>query len=411
MASVFRRITKSGKPEKVWRFKYKDYAGRWRYGTGWPDKQKTLRHANDVEAEHRAIRNGEKPLPSPRRLLVRRPIGEVMLDYLAWGRTQGGRGGRPWDGQNASLKEGYLRWWIDELKLKLLAEIRLDDVEKVVQKMLKSGHYAPKSVALRVEALRSFCLWSVRRGYFHYDPLAGLTKIDARPRDPHRALTDDEVARLLAVAPPHRRLWYEVALATGYRVSELRALRVRDLDLSGPSLPLGADFTKNRKNARQPITRELAQKLLESTRNGPEDAPLLDIPLQKAWKNLKCDLVKAGISATTDSGKASWHSLRKCFVNAVVRSGADLKTVMELARHSTAALSMEVYASTDAARLRQAAEAASQHMKKAISDAACCKCVENPSRPKKDKVITQRKKKTYRGIRMVGATGFEPAAS
>ena len=39
---------------------------------------------------------------------------------------------------------------------------------------------------------------------------------------------------------------------------------------------------------------------------------------------------KGRISATTDSGKASWHSLRKCFVNAVVRSGADLKTVMEL---------------------------------------------------------------------------------
>jgi len=89
MASVYRRTLKIGKAEKVWRFKYKDHAGRWRYGKGWTDKQKTLDHANNVEADHRAIRKGEKPVPTPGQVLTNRPIREVISDYLAWGRTQG----------------------------------------------------------------------------------------------------------------------------------------------------------------------------------------------------------------------------------------------------------------------------------------------------------------------------------
>jgi hypothetical protein len=34
----------------------------------------------------------------------------------------------------------------------------------------------------------------------------------------------------MEVAPPERRLWYEVALQTGYRVDELRHLTVASLD-------------------------------------------------------------------------------------------------------------------------------------------------------------------------------------
>jgi hypothetical protein len=44
-------------------------------------------------------------------------------------------------------------------------------------------------------------------------------------------------------------------------VGESRAVRVRDLDLFAPPLFLAADFSKDRKDHRQPITRELAEKL------------------------------------------------------------------------------------------------------------------------------------------------------
>jgi hypothetical protein len=53
----------------------------------------------------------------------------------------------------------------------------------------------------------------VRRGLLPSNPLAGLAALDTRPRSPHRCLTDDEVAALLAVATEPRKTWYLVALA------------------------------------------------------------------------------------------------------------------------------------------------------------------------------------------------------
>lgn len=47
------------------------------------------------------------------------------------------------------------------------------------------------------------------------------------------------------------------------------------------------------------------------------------------------------------------------YINAVVQGGADLKTIMELARHSSATMSMSTYAKPNANRLRKAAEGAS----------------------------------------------------
>jgi len=411
MASVYRRTLKTGKAEKVWRFKYKDHAGRWRYGKGWTDKQKTLDHANNVEAEHRAIRKGEKPILSPGQMLANRPIRDVISDYIAWGRTQGGRGGLPWDTQNATLKEGYLDWWVNELGLDVLADIQLADVEKTIRELLDRGDYAPKSIALRVEPLKSLCLWAVRRGYAPHDPLAALAKLDARPRDPHRALTENEATRLLEAAPPHRQLWYEVAMSTGYRVSELRSLRVRDLDMNGLSLPLSADYTKNRKDARQPITRQLAERLFVLAKGKPADAPLLGIPSSKAWKGFKADLRAARIPVETSEGKASWHSLRKYFVNVLVRSGTDVKTLMELARHSSASLTMEVYASAEPKRLRAAVEAAAQHISRQKNGSPCCTYGANKNTSQMVPDGSPTPAGSCGGRKMVGATGFEPATS
>ncbi len=156
MASVYKTKGRDGKKHPVWRFKFRDCTGHWRYGTGWPDRKKTLEHALTLEAEHRAIRKGEKEA-CPSWLKARnRPVGEVIEENLAWGRAQGGRGRRPWDSKNAYYKERYFGWWVGELGLTILADIALARVEKVVRKLLEK--LSPKSVALKVEALRCLCV-------------------------------------------------------------------------------------------------------------------------------------------------------------------------------------------------------------------------------------------------------------
>ncbi len=369
MASVFKR--KTDKRSSPWRYKFKDYSGQWKCGIGWPDKKKTLEHAQAVEAEHRVIRKGEKEIPPSWMKNRNIPIEDVTDSYLDWGRAQGGRGGRPWNKRSARDKETYLKWWKKELGLTILADIDLARVEKVIRAEL-ARHCAPKSVWLRVEALRCLCLWAVKRGLLAQNPLQGLAKIDIRPRVPHRVLTDEEVVKLLKVASAQHLLQYETALETGFRVNELRSVRVKELSLFGPSLYLRADYSKDRKEHHQPITRRLAKKLAAAARGKPPEAPLLDIPSSKASSLFNKDLKAAGIRKKTSDGKATWHSLRKVFINNVVKSGCDLKTIQALARHSTAQLSMEVYATADPKLLREAAETAAGHIKDILEHDSWC---------------------------------------
>lgn len=372
MASIYKVKKKGGGYYPQWRYKFKDSTGKWIRGIGWTDKAKTRDHALNVEAEHRALRNGEKVAP-PAWLRNRNvPIGTVIADYLAWGKVSGGIGGRPWSPKNARLKEKRLEWWTNELRLSYMLEIDLVRVEKGLETLRKSG-LAPKSVYLYLEAIKSLVNWSITRSYLGESPLMGMAEMDERPQDPHRAFTEEETVALLKAAPEPRLTWYETALESGYRVGELRALKVQDFDRFGPSLPLGADYTKNRKDARQPITRALADKLEKLAAGKKPCEPLLGIPSSHAWKKIKIDIGAAGIAPSTGEGKATWHSLRKVYVNNLYRTGADLKTVMELARHSSAEVNLTTYASSKPALLREAAEAGAEYFRGAVADAEACR--------------------------------------
>lgn len=348
MASVYRRKDRQGKVSKYWMGRYKDFSGRWKTFRGWPDKAKTLAQAAQLEADNAALRRGELELPEREK-----PLAEIVEEYLAWGSIQGGRGGRPWDKRNAKLRAQYLRWWIERLGIKSLNDVKLGTVEKVCAELLE--RLQPKSVNLRLEGLRALCLWALRRQYIEKDPLVGLSKLHAKAASPHRALTRDEVNALLAAAPPRRRIQYATALATGYRVGELRKIRAKDLDLSGPWLKLDAEFAKNRKDARQPIPDWLGEVLRPMAEERNPECPLLEVAFgSRASSHFTKDAKAAGIALRTPEGVATWHSLRKTYVTEIVQSGADLKTIMELARHSSATLSMEIYAAKDERRMREA---------------------------------------------------------
>ncbi len=201
-----------------------------------------------------------------------------------------------------------------------------------------------------------------------------MTRFNTTPNRPHRALTEVEIRKLLAAAPPDRRRWYRVALATGFRLSELRAVKVRNLDPFAPALTLEAADTKNRKPARQYISRELMQELQELAleRDNP-DAPLLEMPGScTTGEHLAKDFIAADINRVTREGKATFHSFRVNFINNIVESGCDLKTIMTLARHGSASMSMETYAKAKPDRLRQAANAAALRVEEAQKPVSCC---------------------------------------
>ncbi|MEI6235586.1 MAG: tyrosine-type recombinase/integrase, partial [Planctomycetota bacterium] len=408
MAYVFKKKNPhTGRNYPEWRFRYKDVSGKWIQGVGWPDKQKTLDHARSVEAERRAIRKGEKEAPPAFLQNRNKPIGEVVSEYLAWGNAQGGRGGRPWAKMLADNRRRFLAKWIDELHLTSLADIDVVKVEQRARETLKNR--SAKTVAGHVEALTAMCYWAVKRNYLARNPLQSMSRFDIRPTCPHRAMTPEEVLKLLAVTPPHRQLWYRTALATGYRLSECASLTVRSLDLFGPSLPLAADFTKNRKDARQPIDRELADELAAYCKHKTPDDSLLDMPKKNTTSDhLSNDFDAAKICRKTSDGKATFHSFRVNYINAVIESGADLKTVMELARHGSAAMSMEVYAKAKPERVRAAADAAHKYMRQQMDSAACGTGVAQQKTGTDDVVVSDDEEGGCVVSEVISGLGFEP---
>ena len=121
----------------------------------------------------------------------------------------------------------------------------LGRVEKQLRDVQAEGR-AGRTVAGYAETLGAFCDWCIRRGYMETNPLEGLAPFDTTPVVRRRAMTPEEVTRLLEVCPPERRLLYETALFSGLRVNEFYHLTLDHLSLDRGGLLLDAEWTKNR---------------------------------------------------------------------------------------------------------------------------------------------------------------------
>ena len=168
-------------------------------------------------------------------------------------------------------------------------------------------------------------------------------------------MTPEEIQKLLDVVPEHRRLLYEVAFTKGLRAGELRALTVKHLDVVCGGLRLDAAWTKNRKDGFQQIPSWLSNRLADRSNMKSKD-PLLAVPSHPS-RELDKDLKAADIPKVTDEGKIDFHALRVAYVSFVLEAGASAKEAQTLARHSTAELTMNVYARARNERLREVAEA------------------------------------------------------
>jgi len=208
-------------------------------------------------------------------------------------------------------------------------------------------------------AVRGWCRWLVRHRRLAGSPLAAVQRIEhVEPTIERRALTVDEAARLLAVSPK-RRLGYLVALRTGLRRSEIRALEWRDLHLD--TLPawiqLRASTTKARRADRLPIRSDLARELRAAK---PANARPTDkvIPTLPRMHTMRKDLEAAGIPYVDEAGrKCDFHGLRHTYNSWLGATGTGFATQMTLMRHRDPKLTARTYQDPAALETAAAVEA------------------------------------------------------
>ena len=185
-----------------------------------------------------------------------------------------GRGGRPWGRTHARNQRAQLAWWHEQIGFRTLEDLMnaLRPVETALVRLRDRGRTS-KTLRNYQESLHSFCHWCVDRDYLPSDPLRRLRKFDAAPSIRRRVLTLSDIAAVMAIAPPDRRLLYEMALFSGLRLGELRHLKGEHLDLDRGGLRLEAEWTKNRRAGFQPLPAHLVAGLARAIRVSFQPAP------------------------------------------------------------------------------------------------------------------------------------------
>ena len=332
--------------------------------TGTRNRQETLALARAHQVREDRIAAGSDPAPEDRKKW--RGFVATVKEYLAYGESQGGWGGRPWSKKHARLRRARLAWWHEQIGFQTLGDVMvaLRPVEIVLIK-LRDLDRSSKTLRHYQESLQSFCRWCVDRGYLPYHPLARMRNFDGTPRTRRRVFTLAEIKAILAVPPPERRLVYEVALFSGLRFGELRQLRGAHLDTKRGGLKLEAEWTKNRRAGFQPLPVHLIAKLACAIQF--PSSPLLRIPSHSHFARLfNKDLKAAGVEKVTEEGVAGFHSWRGTYATLLDELGASPKETQELMRHSTPMLTMQRYVQARIERRRQLVQDVADHVRSAL---------------------------------------------
>ena len=351
-------------------------------------------------------------------------------EYLAWGRKQGGKNRKPWSEKHARNRSAQLRWWQKQLEFEFLGDLATGDLlaRAEIELRAMSDVRTGRTVMNYAEALAAFCDWCLQRGYLESDPLKNLVGFDTTPTRIRRAMSAEEIAQLLDVCTVERRLVYEAAFLSGLRAGELRSLTIDDLDTERCGLRLKAAWTKNRRAGFQFLPRDLVDRLFSFAGSGtPRELyeetyrrnhkgdiskipgqPLLYVPSHPG-RSLYQDLKRAGIPKQTAKGVVDFHAARTAYINLVFEDAElTLKDAQELARHSSADLTLEVYGRARDDRMVAAVE---RMAKRVIPQEKRVKYVSNQVVGAETEIATSYRTEGCDSIDMAPAVGLEPTAS
>jgi integrase len=237
---------------------------------------------------------------------------------------------------------------------------------------------SPRTVNMEMTVLGTMLRWATSKSerLIASNPLADLEPLPHDHPKEGRALTDEEVSRLLKASPqPWRDIWYAY-LVTGMRKSELVYLLFTDIDWQGREIIVRSGRAKNHRErripidaglwnilcrqrdgreARQPATAQTAAitaKVQERFSREHVFVNKMNTPLNhrsNLWRTFLRCCEAADIPTRTVDGDGreidhvDVHSLRRTFATNLITSGADPETVRQLLGHRTLEMTMKIY--------------------------------------------------------------------
>lgn len=207
-------------------------------------------------------------------------------------------------------------------------------------------------------ALVAFGRWLVKAKKLSRNELedAPRLRVEADVRHRRRELSADELQRLLVTTRTSSKTFrgldgnarfhlYALACGTGLRVGGLASLTPASFALAAdpPAVVLSARSNKSRKTKTQPLPPDVADLMRAFLKGRPAGKPLWPgrwATDHRAAEMLRADLKAAGVPYKVtgpdgDEQHADFHALRHGYLSALSRNVGDLRTIQELAGHSS----------------------------------------------------------------------------
>ncbi|MGL6073421.1 MAG: tyrosine-type recombinase/integrase [Fimbriiglobus sp.] len=278
-----------------------------------------------------------------------------------------------------------------------LTEVNREDVERWLAERISEEDMSARSRNHYRSSLIVFFNWCRDSGRLLEHDLNKIPKADERsdPRRRRRALTEEELNRLLTVARSRplkdaqtirrgerkgellaelrpeitkqleelgreRVLIYQTLVLTGLRLTELRTLTLAQLDLNFGSeqIVLDAKNEKNRAGSTIPLRADLAEELRQwiVERNLLSIARIFTVPAGLR-RILDRDMKAAGIPKRDERGRTvDVHALQTTFGTMLSTTGTAPRTAQTAMRHSDIKLTMGTYTDPKLLGVREAME-------------------------------------------------------
>jgi integrase len=326
-----KKLTGGFYPE--WRKRYINEFGKKDEFKGYTDKELSRRAFNrELDRVKESIHKRRLGIPET----SEKPIKEIIALYLKWGKREGGKGGRPWADKWAENVELYLLGsekmpgLIDRIGINRLDAITLHAFETAL-----SAWENPKSRMNIGSILKTFLTWCRKRKMLADNPLEFWPGKKMESGNKVRALTPDELIRILSVSPPSRALGYEFAVYGGARAGEFIHILTESLVMDRGGIFLQWSKTKAKKDHFFYLPADYMERLKEHARRRLPKAPLFDMG-KRMDKDFHKDREAAGIPYMTSEGKCTFHSLRHTHNTLLGYVATDSATEMDMGRHSDA---------------------------------------------------------------------------
>lgn len=276
--------------------------------------------------------------------------------------------------RNLSLKtlENYFRQITrirDQLAVSDWASLTSDDVKKALS-IARRENLAPRSIALRLSALRTFYDFLIGEKVVNHNPAKAIqTPKLGKPLPKH--LNVDQVGQLLDIDPDsplavRDRAMMELTYGCGLRLAELSGLNLQDIMPDGQIRVIG----KGRKERLLPIGKMATEWLknwlkVRNQLSPPADETAVFVSMHKRRISHRQIAKRMDLWASNQhiDQKINPHKLRHSYATHMLESSGDLRAVQELLGHANLSTT-QVYTHLDFQHLAKVYDSAHPRARK-----------------------------------------------